>query len=379
MSSGAIRTPRPKRAVHRRQAGFKRATEHSLFGVVPVVATLALIAFQFKIHAVAVDFHVAYWPAANRLLHGLSPYVVSRAQIDGGTAFVYPALSAVGFAPFALLSRGVAQVLYMLVGIACVPATLRVLKVEDWRVYGVAMLWLPVFVGWQSGNVTLPLVLMVALAWRHRDRPLAAGLVVAVAISLKPFVWPIGLWLLATRRWKAAAWALVSGAIINLLVWAVVGFGQIHTYLHLSNEVTNALWRGGYSLLAVAHHLGLGRTFGEALLLAGSLVAAATVVYLGLKRRERDALVVAVALMLLASPLLWSHYFALLLVPVALCRPRLSAVWGLPLLMWPLPPRQPVYGWEELIAWGVTILCITVAVTNTAAHAVRQPDAARAP
>lgn len=355
MSSGAIRAPRPKREAHSRQANLRRATEHSLFGVVPVVATLALIAFQFKIHAVAVDFHVAYWPAANRLLHGQSPYVVTRAQIAGGTAFVYPALSAVVFAPFALLSRGIAQVLYMLVGIACVPATLRVLRVQDWRVYGVAMLWLPVFVGWQSGNVTLPLALMVALAWRYRDRPLVAGLLTAAAISLKPFVWPLGLWLLATRRWQAAAWALAWGAGINLLAWTLIGFNEIHTYLHLSNEVTNALWRGGYGMLAVAHHLGLGKRFGEVLLVASSLSAAGAVVYLGaVRRRERDALVLAIVLMLLASPLLWSHYFALLLVPVALYRPRLSPIWGLPLLMWPMPPRQPVYGWEEILAWGVT-------------------------
>ena len=356
MSSGAIRAPRqPKRAVHSRHAAFRRATEHSLFGVVPIVATVALIAFQFNINAVAVDFHVAYWPAANRLLHGFSPYVVTRAQIAGGTAFVYPALSAVVFAPFALLSRGIAQVLYMLIGIACVPATLRVLRVKDWRVYGVAMLWLPVFVGWQSGNVTLPLALMIALAWRYRDRPLVAGLLTAAAISLKPFVWPLGLWLLATRRWKAAAWALAWGAGINLIVWALVGFSEIHTYLHLSNEVTNALWRGGYSMLAVAHHLGLGRTSGEVLLVVCSAVAAAGVIYAGaVKRDERGALMLAILLMLVASPLLWSHYFALLLIPVALYRPRLSAVWALPLLMWPMPPRQPVFGWEELLAWGVT-------------------------
>jgi hypothetical protein len=161
--------------------------------------------------------------------------------------------------------------------------------------------------------------------------------------------------LLATRRWAAAAWALAWGALVNLLAWALVGWGAIHTYLHLSSEVTSALWRGGYSMLAVAHHLGLARADGEILLLATSALATGLVIYLGaVKRRERDALVLAVALMLLASPLLWSHYFALLLVPVALCRPRLSPVWALPLLMWPMPPRWPVVGWEELLAWGLT-------------------------
>jgi alpha-1,2-mannosyltransferase len=184
-------------------------------------------------------------------------------------------------------------------------------------------------------------------------------LLTAAAISIKPFVWPLGLWLLATRRWKAAAFAFAWGLVINLLSWAILGYDQIHRYLELSKQDTDALWRGGYSMLAVAHHLGFGRTVGEGLLLVVSAVAAAAVIYLGaVRRRELDALVVTVTLMLVASPLVWAHYFALLLVPLALRRPRLSVIWALPLLMWPMPPRQPVYGWEEVLAWGVAATCL---------------------
>lgn len=365
MSSGTLTARRRRRSRHASRSELKRATEHALFGLVPLVATLALIAFEYRIHAVALDFRVAYYPAAHRLLEGLSPYAVTHQQIVGGTAFVYPALSALMLAPFGLLGSGVAQILYTLVCLACVPATLWALDVRDWRVYGLAMLWLPVFVGWQSGNVTLPLTLMVALAWRYRDRPLVAGLLTAAAISIKPFVWPLALWLLATRRWKASIWALAWGAAINLMAWALVGYDQIHAYLHLSGAVTDALWRGGYSMLAVAHHLGLGRTVGEGVLLTVSALAAAALIYVGLvRRRERDALVIAVALMLLATPLLWSHYFSLLLVPLALRRPRLGVVWALPLLMWPMPPRQPVYGWEVVLAWAVTAVCIAVSLKS---------------
>jgi hypothetical protein len=365
MSSGTITAPRPRRPIRQRQTELKRALEHGLFGVVPVVASLALLVVQFNINAVALDFRVAYWPAASRVLHGLSPYAVTHEQIFAGTAFVYPALSAVMFTPFALISNGIAQVLFMLVCVACVPAILRTLGIRDWRIYGLVMLWLPVFNGWQSGNVTLPLTLLSALVWRYRQRPLVAGLLTAVAISIKPFVWPLGLWLLATRRWRAAGWALVSGLAINLLAWALVGFNEVHTYLHLSSEVTNALWRGGYSVLAVAGHLGFGRTVGEGLLLVASTLAVGAVIYLGVvKRRERDAFVLAVLLMLLASPLLWAHYFSLLLIPLALSRPRLSLAWGVGLLMWPMPPRQPVHGWEEALAWGITAFCIWLALAR---------------
>jgi len=363
MSAGTISATGRKRAPRTRKAELLRATEQALFGLVPLVATLALIAFQFKLHSVALDFRAVYYPAVERFLHGLSPYAVSPRQITQGTGFVYPALSALLLAPFGLIGKGTAEVLYMLLCIACVPAILRTLEVRDWRVYGVAMLWFPVFNGWQGGNVTLPLTLMVALAWRHRDRPFVVGLLTAAAISIKPFIWPLALWLLATRRWRAAAWAIASGLALNLLAWGLVGFNEVSTFLHLSSEDATALWRQGYSLLAVAHHLGLGHSGGEALLLLASVAAAAVLVYLGaVKRRERDAMVLAVLLMVLASPLVWAHYFVLLLVPLALYRPRLSVAWLLPILMWPIPPRQPVHGWDEALAWGVAAACVAVAL-----------------
>ena len=34
------------------------------------------------------------------------------------------------------------------------------------------------------------------------------------------------------------------------------------------------------------------------------------------------------------SPIVWIHYLALLLVPVAVLRPRLSVAWLVPCLMW---------------------------------------------
>lgn len=330
-----------------------------MLGFGPIVSSLLLLAFQFKIHAVAVDFHSAYYPAGLRLLQGGNPFAATQQQISAGTAFVYPAFAALTFAPFALLSRGVSQIIYMLICVACVPAALRVLRVRDWRVYGIVFFWLPIYSGWQSANVTLPLVLLVAITYRHRDRPIVAGLATAAAISLKPFVWPLGLWLLATRRWRAGGWALALGLAINLVTWGTVGFGQISTYVLRSAQDTRALWRGGYSMLAVAHHLGFGRGVGEGLLVVVSLAVAGVLGYLGhVRRREREALVFAIVLMLVASPLVWSHYFSLLLVPIALYRPRLSPLWAVPILMWPLPPSTQVVGWQTALAWALSGLCL---------------------
>ena len=64
------------------------------------------------------------------------------------------------------------------------------------------------------------------------------------------------------------------------------------------------------------------------------------------------ALTLTVALALVSSPLLWSHYLALLLVPLALLRPRLHWVWLLPVLMWVSPLGMTVHTWQVLVSWA---------------------------
>jgi alpha-1,2-mannosyltransferase len=348
-----------------RRANLERASTQMLLGVLPCALTFWLVIASVRFHWVAFDFYRAYYPAAHRLLEGGNPYAVTHQQVLAGTAFVYPALSAITFAPFALVGRGLSQHLYMLFCLALVPGTLWVARVRDWRIYGAVMLWYPIIIGWQGENISVPLMFLLALAWRHRDRAIVAGLITAAAISLKPFMWPIGLWLLATRRWRAAAWAFAWGALLNVLAWQIVGFNEIHTYLHLASEDTNALWRGGYSMLALAGHLGLGRGIGEALLLAVSVVVALALVYAGIFRRnDRQAIVLAVGLMLVASPLLWVHYFVLLLVPLALARPRFSAAWLVPVAMWLLPPSPAVAGWQLALALVLAGGCLTVALRD---------------
>lgn len=340
-----------------------RALEHLLLGALPLALTLGLVIAAAGSHWVAEDFSLAYYPAAFRLLHGGDPYAVTHAQLISGAAFVYPALSAVLIAPLALVSSGLADHLYVLLCIALVPGTLWVTGVRDWRVYGATMLWFPVIIGWQGENISVPLMFLVGLAWRYRERPLVAGLIVAAATSMKPFVWPLALWLIATRRFKAAGAALAWGIALNLLAWWLVGFSQISTYLRLAGQDTTALWRGGYGLLAVAHHLGLGRGVGEALLVFGALALCAAILHQGLVRgRQRHAFVLAVALMLVASPLVWIHYFVLLLVPLAITRPRFGVVWAAPIAMWLLPSATSVDDWQLVLAWGVVAGCFWAAL-----------------
>ncbi|HEY2595640.1 MAG TPA: glycosyltransferase family 87 protein [Chloroflexota bacterium] len=341
---------------------LERAVVNVVLAVLPMAFTAFLLLGALRAHVIAQDFHESYYPAARRLIDGANPYVATASQIKHGMAFTYPPFAVVLFAPFALLGRSRSDHVYMLLCLLAVPASVWAVGVRDWRAYGLPLLWLPVIVGWQGGNVSLPILFLVALAWRWRDWPLRAGLVVAVAISLKTFAWPLGLWLLATRRWRAGICALASGTAINLAAWAIVGFNRIESFLRVSGQLIDGQWRTGYSMLAVASHLGLTRGVGELLLLGGSAAVALALLHQGFIRgRERGAMVLTVALMLIASPVVWSHYFVLLLVPIALARPRVSRLWLLPVAIWVCPVTTPS-GWQLALAWAVAGGCLALAL-----------------
>jgi hypothetical protein len=354
--------------------GRRSAPNDALFILAP---SLTLVLLYWVRHAFAIDFVNQYWVVGQRLLTGgTGAYNWTHAQISSGAnAFPYPALSALLFVPFALLPKAVASWIWVGAQMASVLATLRILSVKDRRLYALAFLWWPVIGGWETGNMTLLLGFLLALAWRYRDRPVVSGLLCAVMISLKPFVWPVGLWFLATRRYKAAGWALASGLALNLIAWGAIGFDQVSRYLHLDSAVTTALYRDGYGVISVAVRLGASRSVGTAVLIVIAVALGLLCVWLGRRWREQAALLIAVDLMLVASPLLWNHYFAILIVPLAILRPRLSREWLLPLVLWVCPGGLQEAAWQALLFLPITaaLTCLLLRPTPSVPSQVPSP------
>ena len=83
--------------------------------------------------------------------------------------------------------------------------SLWVLRVRDWRVYGVVLLWPSVIEAVQTANASLPLMLLVAVAWRWRDRAVPAGLALGYGVAVKLFLWPVVVWLALVGRRGAAS------------------------------------------------------------------------------------------------------------------------------------------------------------------------------
>jgi hypothetical protein len=330
----------------------------ALFGLIPVMVTVWLLHEVYAHGISAVDFRHDFWVAGLRVAHGGNPYAWTRGQIAAGASFPYPALAGVLLAPFGLISRDVSAGLFTALCIASVLLTLRVLDVRDWRIYGVALLFSPVVTGWQTANMTLPLLPGIALAWRYRDRPAVAGTIVALLVSIKPIIAPLVLWLFATRRVRAGIYSVAGAALLNAAAWGIVGLGEIPNWLHLLGVQGDMLYAKGYGVIAVAAHLGLSRGAGTAVAMLLAILMAVALVWKGRRNEDIGAFSLAVLLMIVASPQVDGHYFALMIVPLAIRFPTLRAVWFAPLALWVCPAAEAV-AWQELV-WWVVVGYVTV-------------------
>ena len=322
---------------------------------------------------VAYDFAI-FLRASENVRAGDSPYVDPDTISEGSPApYVYPPLLAIVLLPATVLPEEVrgsspAGVLVSLLLIACVVGTLALLDVRDWRCYPVALLYPPTLENVEYGAVGPVLALLVALAWRYRDRvwPVAAS--VGAAIALKVFVWPLLVWLAATRRWAAAVGGAVVAVGLALGSWAAIGFEGIADYPDLLRRLSDVEAENSYSAYAILVTIGLPSG------LAHVVVAAAAAAVLVLAWRaargadgDRRALTLALAAGFVLTPILWLHYLVLLVVPIALARPRLSVLWLVPLTMTVFELLDLYKGWPRGDGWALASVAAVMAVVFVAA------------
>jgi hypothetical protein len=345
---------------HDQNDPLKKALTHGL-AIWAIVAPLWILVTSALGGRFALDFRHAFLPAAHAVLHGASPYsaVGSRALAEG-TGFLYPPLSAYLLAPFTLLPPLGAEIVAVLLIAACVPAALLVLGVRDWRCHAIAFLWWPTIIGIQSGNLTLPMLLGVALVWRYRDRRWVVALTAALLVALKLFFWPLLVWLVATRRYRTAALAAATSAVFILVPWAGIGFAGLRGYPHLLSSVSSSEGPRSYSVAALLHAMLPSWTAATALetLLGAGVIA--VMVLAGRRNRDRDAFALALIAVLVLSPLLEMHYLALLLVVVALYRRTFGLAWAVPLLIWGAPAT--VSGSSAQVVHVLAVVGATLAV-----------------
>jgi Glycosyltransferase family 87 len=330
------------------------------FGVLPVLVVL-LLALEVD-DKVAIDLG-QFYRAADAILDGRSPYPPGgEPTSEWGGPYPYPPLPALLATPLTLLPIEAAGALVMCLLVAAALGVLYVLGVRDWRCYGVAVMWPPVLSAVQTGNLTLWLALACALTWRFRDRLVPAGTAIGVTLAAKFFLWPFVIWLAATRRLASAVLACVLGVLLLLGSWAVIGFSGLADYPHMLQRLDDLVGDDSYTLYIVGLDAGLPNVAARALWIGVGLVLVGWLVLLARRGDERTAFIIAMAASLALTPIIWLHYFALLLVVVALVQPRLSVVWFVPFGMLITPGSGHPTPFQTAWTLGVAALTFLLAV-----------------
>ena len=319
------------------------------------------------------DFAI-FLRASEDVRAGDSPYVdPGTISEDSPAPYVYPPLLAIALIPATVLPDEVrgsspAGVLVSLLLIACVVGTLALLDVRDWRCYPVALLYPPTLENVEYGAVGPALALLVALGWRYRDRVWPVAALVGAAIALKVFVWPLLVWLAATKRSAAAVGAAVAAVGLALGSWAAIGFDGIADYPDLLRRLSDVEAENSYSAYAILVAIGVPSGLAHVVVTG----AAATLLVLAWRAArgadgDRRALTLALAAGFVLTPILWLHYLVLLVVPIALARPRLSVLWLVPLAMTVFELLDLYKGWPRGDGWALASVAAVMTVVFAAA------------
>jgi hypothetical protein len=349
------------------------------FGCLPALTMIAVFVATVQDDTIAMDFR-QFYRAAEVILDGVSPYLPAGVPLaEWGGPYPYPPLPALTAIPLTVLPLDVAGLLVMGSLVGAVLATLWALDVRDWRCYGLAFLWPPVISAIQTGNVTLWLGLAAALAWRFRDRRVHPSAAIGITLAVKLFLWPLVVWQGATRRYAGAVLSCVVGAGLLVLSWAVLGFAGLLDYPDLLRRLEETVGEDSYTAYIVGLDLGLPSPAARAVWLALGLVLVAGIVLVGRRGGEQKAFILAIAASLALTPIVWLHYFALLLVVVALARPRLGALWFVPLALVITPGSGHPTPVETAVSLAVVAVTIGLALRATAHVREREADSSSVP
>jgi len=202
----------------------RAARTRVLLAVLAIVSLVAL--FTTRVAQKMPDFEV-YWTAGERALAGQPLY---RAE-DGHFQFKYLPAFALLASPLALMSRGAAKALWFGVSaiLMLVLLWLSIRALPEVR-RPPALLLVLTFMAMAKfyahelvlGQVNLLFAVLAALAlvWMMRGRDAGAGLLLALAVVVKPYAAIFAPWLLSRRR-RAAFVAMIVGLAVLLLLPAV--------------------------------------------------------------------------------------------------------------------------------------------------------------
>jgi len=228
-----------------------------------------------------------------------------------------------------------------------------------WSVFPATVLLLlcdPLYQQIHQGQLNLVLLALLCGTWaaERAGRPRLAGVLIGAATAIKILPAFLLAYYVLRRRWLIVVSGAISLGLVTGLTAAIFGLDAYRSYIQLAvpeiywfrvawnNNSLAGFWCRLFDTLPWKERY-LWRSdplwYSPALAHVGYWASAAVVaaVTAGAARRARSqddddrAFGLAITAMLLVSPLVWEHYFVLLLIPLAVCwrdiTPRRATGW----------------------------------------------------
>jgi alpha-1,2-mannosyltransferase len=320
--------------------------------LVPGVAALLAALFAYaqyvrNYHIWGLDLAV-YRGGAAAFTHGQNPY--AHLYTADGLPYTYPPVTLLLFSPLTVVGHRPALYLLVAVNIVALAGTawytLRLLRYTGTAGRTGAAAALTAVALWTEsvqltlnlGQVNILLMLLVVADFARPDRSRSKGVLIGIAAAVKLVPAIFVLYLLLTRRLRAAAVAAATFAALTLVGWAAAPTASADYWLHglflRANRVATIVgprYVSNQSLHGMAVRLFGDTTTATLLWAAAGLVAAVAGMALAVwaHRRGEDAvgMVVVAVTALLLSPIAWAHHWVWIvpLLPVGVDIARRSA------------------------------------------------------
>ncbi|WP_295615440.1 glycosyltransferase family 87 protein [Chamaesiphon sp. GL140_3_metabinner_50] len=294
------------------------------------------------------DFIKAYYPAGKQVLQNpFSMYHREGADVCV-SGFVNIPLLAYVFTPLNVLSETDAARLFRIIGILAIFITwyllIKITQTFDWRAVVLTGLFIingPLYYSVKIGNSTHFVLLLLVVAYYFNSRKMAIwnGVLVAITAFIKVPLWLLGFYYLARKKWWVVAG--YGAALIAIVGASLLLFG---TKLHLAwyqeciapfadkpigafnvQSVNSFLARlllnaqlNSWQLLEISWDFKVARAF-----LLFLLVGVVIFVFWRSKspnnvKEKNLEFSIVLCLALVISPIAWTHYYLLLLLPYSL-------------------------------------------------------------
>ena len=129
----------------------------------------------------------------------------------------------------------------------------------------------------------------------------------------------------------AAGVAVASSVLLAVTTWALIGFDGFREYPRLLDRIEEVYGLGSYSLPSALWEVAADGEIRHTICLGAGLVLFGIAAAL---RNSRSGDLVVFSIMVgacvVASPVVWPHYVALLLVPLGVACPRFAPLWMAP-------------------------------------------------